>query len=508
MSVMTSYRLFGSALLSFGLAVGAAGCAYDLEESEAPALDSPDELEPQGIYGNGLLTLALSRNALVANPSARNVMVNVPLDTSSYADNSPYPELRRQLHHPLTRLVMSYLVRCALGPTQEVSYTDTLTGASYSFSGEIGLCPAWASGPASTNCQQEISGCVLALNNGLGKKVTISLRGEVPGMPPGSTPGPVVYPSSVVPTVQKYENGDLVESFVPCASATAGVSRNCGWEAEHVGTCAPGSRVYVGAGAKPPAKCSDASFPVLGSSTGDTVLRVCEGIRGCNTTSANFIDMSGASCGTSQPALGFTCPPSGYYSVMSGPQTSGGPGVAAPAAQASGPAKYPAPEADVFTWQEGAFYGSLWGPGSLHPSILPGMNNVDVAGNFVAAPPVVGSVFPKAFACTGRFWTDQEAYMKDRICAGGDEDCAATSVGACDTANDNTPSCPPRHLCSIIDGPMVPGDGDFHGCAGTGGASWANPVSVYLNGPSDIVVDTDHSATRGTPSAPLPPLCP
>lgn len=506
MSVMTSYRLFGSAVLSFGLAMGAAGCAYELEE--VPVLDSPDEVDPQGIYGNGLSTMALSRNALIANPLARNVMVNAPLHTSSYADTGPYPALHHQLHHPPTRQVMSYLVRCALGPSQGVSYTDTLTGSSYGWQGEIGLCPAWASGPPSTTCQEEVSACVLALNNAFGRKVTISMRGEVPGVLPGSTPGPVLYPSPTVSTDESYLNGDPIESFEPCSAATSGASRNCGWVAEHVGTCSPGSRVYIGAGAKPAAKCSDPFFPVLGSSTGNTVLRVCEGIRGCNSTSPSFIEQNGTSCGTPQPALGFTCPPSGYYSVMSGPQTSGGPGVAEPAAQASGPAKYPAPEADVFTWQEGAFYGSLWGPGSLHPGIVAGMNNVDSLGNFQPAPPVLGSVFQKAFACTGRFWTDQEAYMRDRICAGSDQDCAATSVGACDTSNDNTPSCPPRHLCSITDGPMVSGDGDFHGCTGTGGMAWANPISVYLNGPGDVIMDDAHYETRGTPSAPLPPLCP
>lgn len=506
MEAVTSYRTpLKSAMLTLGLALGAAGCAHDVED--ASSLDSLDELDPEGVFANHLSDAALTHNALITNPDANAAMTTLPLSTASYADAAGHADLRYQLHHEPTREVMSYLVSCALEPGQSVSYTDTLTGATYHWSGEMGLCPSWATGPASTTCQELVTACLLARVNAFGKKIALSTRGEVPGSPPGSSPSALLYPSPTVSTTTYKENGDTLLSFKECEVTTIGVSRNCGWVANQVGTCNPGSTVYIGAGAKPASRCSDPMFPVLGSSSGNTVLRVCEGIRGCNSASTNFIAQSGTSCGTTKPAVEFVCPASGFFSVMSGPQSSGGAGVATPAAHYGAGTVYPAPEQKVFPWQEGAFYGNFFGGSSLHPWLLSGMNKVDVDGNFTPAPSVLGAVFRQAFACTGIYWTNQEAYMKDRVCAGTDTDCAATPVGACHTSVDNTPSCPPTHRCAVLDGAMVPGDGDYDGCAG-GARGWINPISVYLNDPSDVISDPDHHATLGSPAAPPAPLCP
>ncbi|WP_438002938.1 hypothetical protein WME89_28900 [Sorangium sp. So ce321] len=501
--MMTS-RISGSVVLCLGLAPLASGCV-DGGEGASP-LDPPAAVEPQAVYGNSLSPQALTRNALITNRAANSIMVNEPLATETYSDTSSIEALHHQLHHGPTREVMEYLVSCALDPTQTVSYDDTLTGESYTFTGELGLCPGWASGPASVECQEQVSACLLLRVNALKKKVAISMRGEVPGAPPGMGPTALLYPEPAVSTVDYEEDIEQIASFAPCATATSGAARNCGWKADHVGRCLPGERVYIGAGARPPSKCGNLLFPVLGSSTGNTVLRVCEGIHGCNATTSTFIAQSGASCGSNRPALEFTCPEGGYFSVMSGPQSSGGAGVASPAIRDQATAVYPAPELAVFLWPEGAFYGNLWGPGALNPAIPASANRVKADGSFIAAPPVAGSVFLRAFACTGRFWTRQEAYMTDRICAGGGADCAATWVGACDVSNSNTPSCPPVHRCTVTDGPVVSGDGDFGNCDGNA-RKWQYPISVYLNNPLDIVDDPASAETTGAPWAPLAPLC-
>ncbi|KYF57602.1 hypothetical protein BE08_23265 [Sorangium cellulosum] len=432
-------------------------------------------------------------------------MVTVPLSTDSYADKSDHVELRHQLHHGPTREVMRYLVSCALAPGQEVKYHDTLTSEDYTFKGEMGLCPDWADNAASVECQELVTACLLVRNNALGKKVAISMRGEVPGVPPGEDSPPLLYPQSVVSTVVHAENGNVIASFKRCASPEVGAGRDCGWKPAHVGKCAPGQQVHIGAGANPPGRCEDPS--VLGSSSRPTVLRVCDGIRGCNSTTPNFIDHSEGSCGSDRPALTFTCPNSGYFSVMSGPRASGGPGEATPEVlDAAGLAVYPAEEIDVFKWPEGAFYGNLWGSGALHPGIANDKNIVTSEGFFDAAPAVIGSVFRRAFTCTGRFWTRQEAYMADRVCAGGVSDCAATWVGACDVANSKrsiAPRCPRLYRCASADGAVVPGDGDFDDCQGRPDEGpWSRPITVFLNNPTDIVSDPMNSETMGTPDAP------
>ncbi|HUS66286.1 MAG TPA: hypothetical protein VMZ28_17160 [Kofleriaceae bacterium] len=71
---------------------------------------------------------------------------------------------------------LEYLALCALdeGDALEVD------GASYS--GLYGLAPRWASGACDDSCQRWVTACVLAHANAFGVEVTISLRGEHPGL--------------------------------------------------------------------------------------------------------------------------------------------------------------------------------------------------------------------------------------------------------------------------------------------------------------------------------------
>lgn len=481
----------------------------------------------QGVWGNGLSADALTRNALIANPRANPVMVSVPLATESYADTGPDtgPDraraLRRQLRHEPTREVMDYLVACALEEGQSVSYTDTSTGEQFTFDGKIGICPAWAAGPVGLKCQQLVSACMLSLVNAMGRSITISLRGQAF---PEHRPG-LLSPAPSVRVVTNTEDGERIPSFRRCAKDALGVSRNCGWTAEHVGSCTPGSTVFIATGDAPLTDCADDPASAAALSGSDTVLRVCSGIRGCDAGSPDHIVGSEVLCkGRKEPALRFVCPQSAYFSLMSSPRASGRAGVSAPAGsdaaalqndlrfsvasrpeagtqQTNGTASraegtyraavYPAAEADVFGFREGAYFGNLWGTDPLHPRLQVGMNEVDENGVFHPAltPPEFSgqAIYRHAFACTGEYWTDHAAYVADRLCAGADSevDCVATSVGACGESHDVT-DCPPLHQCSVDDGGLVEGDRDFQQCNG-GGIEWPHPITSFLNHPSDVV---------------------
>ncbi|WP_437302165.1 hypothetical protein [Sorangium sp. So ce388] len=579
---MMIYRIPGLLVFCLGLSSAGAGCA--VAGDDASSLGGPprsaqgvgsatsvldgiesagDVLVPymdavQAVYTNGLSAEALTRNALITNVRANPAMVRQPLATSTYADDSEFNRegdsqdhrdrevLRFRLRHEPTREVMSYLVSCALEQGQSVSYTDTRTGQIYRFPGEIGICPQWGEhgvhqGSDGAKCRQLVTACLLALVNPTGQSITLSMRGQAfPEHRPGLlSPGPTVR----VGTAD--EDDDAIASFGPCKTDARGPSRNCGWTAEHVGTCSPTSTVEIGAGGKPLDDCDDDPSAALARSDDDTILRVCDGIHGCDAGSPAHIAQSEVHCdGRPQPALRFQCPSSGYFSLMSGPRVSrraggapGRDGASAPwssdgfsvASRRSmvGPlsvdgliiaepppfhaAVYPAPEADVFRWREGAFYGTFWGRNPLHSKFTAAMNEVDEDGTFYPAPVSGEPVFQHAFACTGEFWNDQIAYQKDRLCAGPDDDCVAHSVGACGDSHDIA-DCPPLHQCSVDDGMVVEGDGDFHECAGDGG-TWHHPITVYLNNPS-AVVRTAPLVDPGLPALNVPrvpitwPLCP
>jgi hypothetical protein len=482
------------ALLAIVATLGLVGCAA--ESADVPSADLVGAVEPEGFTPNSLHALALTRNALIANPDANPLMPGMPLNTASYSDAGPFHD---QLRHQDTREMMSYLVSCALSPGQTVSYTETATGTTYGpWEGKLGLCPAWYTGSASLQCQETVSACLLARVNAFGFKIPLSIRGQ------GAT-SLATAPS--FPTVEFTKNASTISSFVDCTAS--GPARNCGYVANYVGTCTPGTSVGVGAGVAPPGSCGTGP---LGSSVGNTVLRVCNGITGCDHGSSDVLAESGGSCGTTRPSVTFSCPSSGNFAVMSGPQVGGGAGVATPAATLTGGTAYPATEQSVFPWLEGAFFGNLWSPGGLNADIHSGQNHVDKGGNFTAAAPILlssGSIFLQMFACSGVAWTQADAYDEDRICAGGfsvPTNCAATPKGACSTSMSAVPACPTTHICSVLH--TVPGSGDYDDCSSSAIKTWHNPITVYLNQPGDVSLPGGNYATAGTPSTPAPPACP
>jgi hypothetical protein len=118
-----------------------------------------------------------------------------------------------------------------------------------------------------------------------------------------------------------------VDVTLPCTMTTHGPDRDCGWTrstATGIGTCTPGAMVTVG--------CSAGCM--LGTCTGDTVLRVCEASHDPTCTARWTLAQdddstcpgSNPNCGTQGDCcseLSFTCPPSGHYVTFWGGYTAG-----------------------------------------------------------------------------------------------------------------------------------------------------------------------------------------
>jgi hypothetical protein len=145
---------------------------------------------------------------------------------------------------------------------------------------------------------------------------------DLTGLPPGRyTLRVTVNPDRVFPELTYDNNTAETPVDVPapvtrptqrCVGTVNGVQRECGWNLIGSSACTPGARVSVGCGAE----CG------LGRTDGDPMLRVCDGDEPCAWPGLGNND----DCTPSMDVLGarvnFLCPPSGRYTVMTGPADS------------------------------------------------------------------------------------------------------------------------------------------------------------------------------------------
>lgn len=199
------------------------------------------------------------------------------------------------------------------------------------------------------------------------------------------------------------------------------------------------------------------------------------------------------------------------------------------------------PEFEAFPWREGSFYGNMFLPGSLHGALRVEARreggrvkvvyhqtsdpaprqalDMSVQAYAQASPSArlaerdrghrdfmrdhwkqSGRVvaYGNAFACWSPEWTQGDAYLHQRLCAGpiGAERCVATPVGAC-TESDVHPQAPGL-LCQNVHEPEV-GFFDFDDCAGTAAAAkapWPFPITVFLRDRCAIVENPRLCARR------------
>jgi aminopeptidase N len=120
------------------------------------------------------------------------------------------------------------------------------------------------------------------------------------------------------PTEIRATNGDdlLVEILMeldptaPCESFGFGENRDCDWTVIGAFDCTAGDPIEVGCGA----------MCMLGTCTGDPMLRICDGESAC--LGRNAISSDDQSCGGNCPVTSFVCPASGRYTVLSAPWAS------------------------------------------------------------------------------------------------------------------------------------------------------------------------------------------
>ncbi|HZI10004.1 MAG TPA: hypothetical protein VE153_06385 [Myxococcus sp.] len=423
---------------------------------------------------NQLRTQDLAFNTLTTNRAALQALTTGPLNSEAFASDS---RLKHQLEDPSARNVMGYLVSCALAPKTptvpggspppSVRWLDR-TGQPHDFFGSAGLCPEWEYGPPSQQCLGYVTACLLARNNAHGHTVSLSLRGEDPR------------------NDRRFNPDGLSEAwgspFLSCPNGGLGLTPDCGWLAEGVGTCSPGTTVTVGAGARD-STCSR----MLGAIDGDRVLRVCKEAQGC-TWANRLADADRNVCGGIAPAVTFPCPTSGLYSVMSAPYNRSVPPGSWVRPEAS-TGTFPASPPGAFTYREGAFYGNLFDPDALAVEVLLEQTPNGFTRR-LSNPFFKGTVYQNAHACHSRDWVAGATQLTHRLCANstvGTESphgCVARKAGPCEPGSTDTTRVP---RCSVNDGPKVRGDGDFEGCKDDAGFSHPEPITVFLRSPCDAL---------------------
>jgi hypothetical protein len=152
----------------------AVGCgAVDEFPEASPLTGEPQELgSNNGLSTNGLSANGLSANGLSANGLSANGLSLNGLNTESF-------RTWFQANRPLSESVMRYLILCAVPSGQSRTFTDAVTGESFTWSGGLGVAPDWANGrPATVAEQQLVSACMAAHVNKFGMRIPLSVLGR------------------------------------------------------------------------------------------------------------------------------------------------------------------------------------------------------------------------------------------------------------------------------------------------------------------------------------------
>jgi hypothetical protein len=165
------------------------GCGQEAISAELPELEtqhqelnSANGLSANGLSANGLSANGLSANGVSANGLSANGLSANGLSANGLSANglSSASFSTWFTQDPITAdMVMRYLVRCAVPAGQSRSFTDPQSGVSYTWAGNLGLAPGWASGAAANLTEQKlITACLLAHVNQSGLNLPISVLGR------------------------------------------------------------------------------------------------------------------------------------------------------------------------------------------------------------------------------------------------------------------------------------------------------------------------------------------
>ena len=166
-------------LTAISLAAAALGaCTVEITGRPGPV---DGEAPGGGGSSPGAAEGKLSNNGLALSPGALALLEPAPIGrwdgAVAIADGAALADLAA---HPAGLEHIEYLALCALdeGSALEVE----IAGETHQLPGLFGLAPGWVTAPCEGSCQRWLSACLLAHANAYGVSVTVSLRGDHPGL--------------------------------------------------------------------------------------------------------------------------------------------------------------------------------------------------------------------------------------------------------------------------------------------------------------------------------------
>ncbi|RKH15299.1 hypothetical protein D7V97_00385 [Corallococcus sp. CA053C] len=222
------------AVLLTGALLALAGCGGAALE-DAPDAAAWAAVDQAQSADNGLSTNGLSTNGLSTNGLSTNGLSTNGLSTNGFNDwfNS---------NAATAPTLMAYIVKCAVPAGQTRTFVQAATGASFTWQGNLGLAPNWASGlPATEVEQQAVSACLAAHANKFGLHISLSVLGRT------AAGAPLPYSTQELATFSEREAcffGNLFTTDGLFAardrdfSSTESTTRACGLTLK-ADTCAP-----------------------------------------------------------------------------------------------------------------------------------------------------------------------------------------------------------------------------------------------------------------------------
>ena len=161
------------------LSVFATGCVVGIGGAPGDDDGPPADPNPSGIDGDSIPT-----NGLVFDPEVAAMLEPAALGASVGADGSVVLTSNANVAAvPSGQMLLKYIATCALPKEHAL-----VVGADR-YPGFYGLATAWETAACDVTCQHWVSACVLAHANQNGTHVSISLRGDHPGLPTAVRPG-------------------------------------------------------------------------------------------------------------------------------------------------------------------------------------------------------------------------------------------------------------------------------------------------------------------------------
>jgi hypothetical protein len=123
-------------------------------------------------------TNKLATNKLATNKLATNKLATNKLAAAAFANGMAAQPL---LNTADGRDVLTYMLQCALTPAQSITLTDSF-GTAWTFTGLLGVAPAWTTRALTVDEQRWVTGCLLARVNYFGVVVNLSMRATLPAL--------------------------------------------------------------------------------------------------------------------------------------------------------------------------------------------------------------------------------------------------------------------------------------------------------------------------------------